>query len=307
MKAAIVTPGRDTKETIKFLKELDPSFKPEIWPDIENPEEIEIALVWRASDKIMAHFKNLKLICSFGAGVDHLLFNSGISNTVQISRLVDPLLTNNVVKYCLMAVFAYEKSLKDHILNMKEKKWGWKEDKQVSAIGLLGMGVIGSEVAFKLQDLGYKVNGYSQSSKSLNGITHYEGLENLDEFLKNSDIIINMMPLTEQTRFFFSTDIWQKCKPGTYFINLGRGQQVKDQDLLEAIESGLLSGATLDVFSNEPLPADHPFWSCNQITITPHIAGLTLPKSAAIQFLENYKRLQNDESILNLVDRKRGY
>lgn len=307
MKAAIVTPGRDAGEIIKFLNALDPSFKPEIWPDIENPEEIEIALVWRASDQVMAQFTNLKLICSFGAGVDHILFNSGISSSVRISRLVDPLLTQNVVKYCLMSVFAYEKSFKDHILNIKKKKWGWKEDNQVSAIGLVGMGVIGSEIAMKLKDLGYKVNGYSKTPKSIPGITHYQGSENLDKFLKDSDVLVNILPLTDQTRFFFKKDFWQRCKPGTYFINLGRGQHVKDEDLLEAIESGLLSGATLDVFSEEPLPADHPFWNCGQITITPHIAGLTLPKSAAIQFHENYKRLRNNEPILNLVDRKKGY
>ena len=307
MKAAIITPGRDVDEILHHLKRLDPNFSPEVWPDIEDPDQIIAALVWKTPGDTMHKFKNLKLICSFGAGVDHLVLKSSIPNSVSITRFVDPSLSKSVTKYCLMAILAYQKNFRDHILNKEVKKWEWKEDCPEPVVGIMGMGVIGKEIAFHLRDLGYRINGYSQSPKEIEGINHYPGASNLPKFLQSSDLLVNIMPLTNETRSFFNTNFFSLCKKGSYLINLGRGQHVVDNDLLKAIESSILSGATLDVFNEEPLPPNHPFWTCRQITMTPHVAGLTAPIPAAIQFYENFIRLKKGQPLANLVDRSKGY
>ena len=307
MKAAIITPGRGVSEILDHLNRLDPQFKPEVWPDVRNPEDISVALIWKTSDEILSKFPNLRLICSFGAGVDHLISKSSIPKSASITRLVDPKLSDSVSKYCIMSIIAYEKNFKNHILNKERKKWFWKDDIPQPAVGILGMGVIGNNLALKLNDLDYPINGYSLSPKISKFISHYTGSENLSDFLKASDVLINLMPLTSETHSFYDLEFFKQCKTGTYFINVGRGQHVVDKDLLEAIDKGFLSGATLDVFNEEPLPAEHPFWNSDHLTMTPHIAGLTAPKSAATQFYENYIRLRDGKSLLNQVDTAREY
>ncbi|NNF20460.1 MAG: hypothetical protein HKN67_00855, partial [Saprospiraceae bacterium] len=196
MKAAIITPGRDVTEIIDHLEVLDPEFKPEVWPDITNPEDIAVALVWKTTGNILSKFTNLQLICSFGAGVDHLITSTLIPKFVSITRLVDPLLSQSVSSYCLMSIIAYEKNFKDHILNKKKKKWQWKNDKSKPAVGILGIGNIGKTLALELSNLGYRVNGYSTTPKNIDQITHFTGQENLQEFLQASDLLINLLPLT---------------------------------------------------------------------------------------------------------------
>ena len=307
MKAAIITPGRDVSKVLAYLEEIDPDFKPEVWPDIKDPNEISAALVWNISEEIIKDFKNLRLMCSFGAGVDHLIMAGGIPTSTRITRLVDPNLSNSVSNYCLMAIISYQKNFREHILNQQIEKWGWKEDQSVKAIGILGMGEIGRTLAQKLSYLGYKVNGYSLSKKDIDKIEHFTGASQLDDFLQVSDIIINLMPLTPDTTGYFNKSFFQKCKEGTYLINVGRGKHVVEEDLLAAIDQGQIAGATLDVFDQEPLPKHHPYWKSSEIVLTPHIAGLTAPKSAAIQFYDNYQRLISGDPLINEVDRSRGY
>jgi len=307
MKAAIITPGRDATEILDHLDRLDPKFKPEVWPDIKNPDDISVALVWKTTGDILSKFPNLQLICSFGAGVDHLISSPSIPKSVSITRLVDPLLSQSVTRYCLMSIIAYEKNLEEHILNKQKIQWQWKNDKPKPVIGILGMGVIGKTLASKLVEFDYEVNGYSTSPKNIDKITHYKGPDSLGDFLIASDLLINLLPLTPETSSFYNLNFFQTCKKGTYFINVGRGQHLVDEDLLKAIEIGQISGATLDVFNEEPLPPEHHFWKSDDITMTPHIAGLTAPTSAASQFYENYKRLKEGKPLVNLVDRSRGY
>lgn len=307
MKAAIITPGRDISDVLKHLNTLDPDFKPEVWPDIPDPLDIEAALIWKAPEDILSRFKNLKLICSFGAGVDHLIFQSWLPESVMVTRLVDEDLSKNVSRYCLMAILAHEKSFQKHILNKVNVKWEWREDLPKPVIGVVGLGEIGKQVCKDLINNGYQVNGYSRSEKVLENVNSYSGGKSLEDFLHSSDVLVNILPLTEKTTGFYNLELFTKCKPGTYFINVGRGQQVIDKDLIQAIDKGYLSGAVLDVFHEEPLPQDHPFWRTDHITITPHIAGITTPVSAATQFYENYRRFKEGKSLLNFVDKSRGY
>ena len=174
-------------------------------------------------------------------------------------------------------------------------------------IGILGLGTLGKEVAVTLNKIGYQVKGWSRTSKVINGVQCFYGDDGLHSLLSNVDILICMLPLTAQTRGILNSDLFSRMKRGAYLINAARGSHLIEKDLLDAIDSGQISGATLDVQSIEPLPEDHPFWSHPAIKITPHIATITIAKSSAQEVAENWTRLANGEELLNVVDFQRQY
>jgi glyoxylate/hydroxypyruvate reductase A len=171
----------------------------------------------------------------------------------------------------------------------------------------MGLGHLGGKTATMLQQLGLQVNGWSQSPKHFQGIRHFQGEAQFTDFLSNTDILICMLPLTPQTTHILNRHTFQHLRHGAYLINVGRGQHLVEQDLLDALASGQLSGACLDVFQHEPLPPDHPFWTHQQIKVTPHIASVTNPETAVTQLYDNYLRAISGQPMHNLVDVAKGY
>ena len=169
------------------------------------------------------------------------------------------------------------------------------------------MGALGKFVGQQLRGLGYQVQGWSRSRKSPAEIGSYVGKAELKEFLRRSNILVCLLPLTPETENILSAETFNQLPAGAYLINAARGGHLVEEDLLGALASGQLSGALLDVFRQEPLPSQHPFWAQPKITITPHIASLTNPATAAAQVVENYRRLLCGAPLLNQVCRQRGY
>ncbi|EMR04465.1 2-hydroxyacid dehydrogenase [Cesiribacter andamanensis] len=280
----------------------------EIWPEVEKPEEVLMAVTWKHPGESLYAYPHLRVVSSMGAGVDHILKDEHLPLHWQVVRIVDQELTTSMSNYLLAAVLNYHKQMYRYLQLQQHQQWGYTETPEIPLKpGILGLGELGQDIARKLQALGFDVAGYSRSPKELEGIHTYAGEGELDAFLQRVNLLICLLPLTRQTRGFLNRALFARCQPGTYLINVARGEHLVEEDLLEALQQGQLAGATLDVFRQEPLPADHPFWKQPDIVITPHIASVTKPEAAIPQVAENYRRMIRNEPLLNKIDRLAGY
>lgn len=289
------------------FKALAPEVDFRVWPELGALEDIDFVVAWRPPEGMLASLPNLKAIHSIGAGVNYIFEDKNLPN-VPVLRVVDERLTNDMAQFVSYAVL-------NHFLNAKqyrnaEKDHLWRPSHPLSSettVGILGLGEMGAHTANVLQQLHFKVIGYSRSPKDNLPFDTFHGENNLSQFLKLTDILVCLLPLTKHTENILNKDLFYKLKKNAYVINVGRGNHLVEQDLINAIDDGQLSGAFLDVFSVEPLPLAHPFWQHEKITITPHVASQTVPARACQLILANYARLQRGESLLHQVDLTKGY
>lgn len=306
MGIAIISPGRDVRRWKENFQRIDATLKIEEYPDITDNESIEAVLLWQHPKGILSHFPNLKLICSMGAGVDHILSDPEIPEDIPIVRIVDEKLTFSMTNYTLMGILNYHRQIVRYQGNQKKKIWDMSNPEIDIHVGVLGVGALGGDVIEKLKLMDIPVSGYGKNPKSDVDYPYYQG-DQLQEFLDQVNIIVCMLPLTKDTENFLNIEFFKSCKKGTYLINVARGNHLVEEDILVALEEGYLSGALLDVFRKEPLPKEHPFWETEGITITPHIASVTNPDAAAPQIVENYHRMKNRQPLINSIDRILGY
>ncbi|MHC2993329.1 dehydrogenase [Pontibacter sp. HJ8] len=309
MSILIINQGRYLGHWVTALTERRPGLDVRVYPDAGSPDEIEFALAWNHPLGAFKEFPNLKCIASTGAGVDHILRDPELPAQVQVTRIVDDNLTQDMATFVVAQVLNHMRDL--HGYKAAQNTSSWKQKRylrtQDVTIGVMGMGVLGSHTALQLSQLGFKVLGWSRSAKLLEGIGAYAGPEELDAFLSSSNILICLLPLTKETANILNKQTFEKLPQDAFVINVARGEHLVEEDLIEMLDKGHLSGASLDVFRTEPLPEEHPFWSHPKINVTPHIASVTDPASAVSQVLENYDRLRNGEDLLNLVSRTKGY
>ena len=309
MSIAIISPGHDRSAWIHALQTHQPDLEVQIWPQIGAPERVELALCWNQPPGSLNHLPNLKLISSFGAGVDHLLNDPHVPAGVPIVRLVDPNLRQSMAEYVQLAALGHFRRFKDYCSQQEIKTWQPLSIPSISEVnvGIMGCGDIGRFVGGKLASIGFRVHGWSRTPQQLDHIVTYSGEKELAKFLGYSNILVCLLPLTAATENILNSKLFDQLPPGAYLINVGRGAHLVEADLLKALTSGQLSGALLDVFRQEPLPTEHPFWQHHNIQITPHIASITNPASAAKQIISNYDRLRQGKEPLNIVSRQLGY
>ncbi|MFI4955220.1 MAG: 2-hydroxyacid dehydrogenase, partial [Gammaproteobacteria bacterium] len=258
---------------------------------------------------VLQQFPKLKAVFSLLAGVNHFVSDQNFPHPIPVVRLMDPHMASDISQYVAACVLNYVKRL-DH-WKAKQQQNAWFRHPPFSfadrTIGLMGLGFLGRKSAETLQALDLNVIGWSQSRKNLTGITSYAGQSEFNDFLAHTDILICMLPLTEQTQNILNKNTFAHLRPGAYLINLGRGEHLVEEDVIPALDSGQLSGATLDVFREEPLPVAHPFWAHPHIFITPHIASVTNPATAALQVLQTIQQLQQGQTLSNTLDFAKGY
>ena len=294
----------------KRLAALDPTIEVRVWPAAGDLAEIEAALVWKPPAGLMAKLPRLKLILSLGMGVDHVFADPMLPRHVPVARLVDPDLINRMSEYCALAVLRYHRNADVYDASQRARKWQPLANEPAGAerrVGILGMGEIGRDLAAKLAPFGFKLAGWSRTPKRLPGIESFHGDAGLKPFLARSEIAVCLLPLTPETEGILGAGAFAALPKGAVVINAARGGHVVEPDLIAAIDSGHLAAAQLDVFRQEPLPADHPFWAHPKIRVTPHNAGTTNPNTAAAQIVENLRRLRAGETLINIVDPARGY
>ena len=272
-------------------------------------DKAEIALVWNPPDGRLAELNNLKLICSLGQGVDHLWKDPNIPISIPIIRLVDPHMSHALSQWVMATLFDflrdgpfYRESQTKHEFNKIPPKntFGVK-------VAIYGIGAIGSVVAQNLQYLQFEVSGWAQAKKPQLSFKQEIGEKGFKTLLRENLVHICLLPLTKETKGLFSNDVFSLMPKGSYFINAGRGEQVDEAGLLRAVRSGHLSGAALDVFCEEPLPASHPFWDEQNISVWPHVAAQTNPETVAQQILHAIYSVKSGLVPKNLVDPSRQY
>jgi glyoxylate/hydroxypyruvate reductase A len=241
--------------------------------------------------------------------VDSLLRDPDLPGEVTITRVVESSMPQFMSEYVILAVLNYCRQF-DIYKNDKSKK-RWQPRIPLLArdiqIGVMGLGQLGGDAAKKLAQLGFTVAGWSRTPKTIPGILSFAGDDSLEDFLSQTNVLICLLPLTTATEGILNRRLFEKLPAGAYLINVARGRHLEEADLLDALESGQLSGACLDVFQAEPLPEDHPFWNNPNIMITPHISSLTDPKAVMPQILDNYHRMKSGQPLLHVVDAARGY
>lgn len=311
MPGAIAYLSRDT-DGQQWRKVLEVEFGPldfRTFDSLGNKAEVEIVLAWKPPRGLIASFPNARMIVSLGMGVDHLLADDQLPADVAITRIMDDGLVGQMSEYALLWALRHHRDIDKYAASQKAGRWNPEEfvDTIHRRIGVMGLGVIGKDVAGRFAQLAFPTAGWSRTRKILPGIETFHGADGFRQFLARSDILIDVLPLTRETKGLLDAVAFAALPAGAYFINIARGGHVVDEALLAALDSGHLSGAALDVFNDEPLPAGHRYWTHPRVHVTPHIAGATNPRTASPGVIENIKRLRTGQPLLHRVDPGSGY
>jgi len=276
--------------------------------DIADPASVRQALVWKPPHGFFARYPNLGLVVNLGAGVDALVGRDDLPE-VPITRLSDPKMARMMAGYVLFAVMRHARDIPAFERAQRERRWHYihPRDPETITVGVLGLGELGLTAALECARQGYRVRGWSNTLKSVEGIETSAGLTALPDILGDSDILVCMLPQTPQTRGLLNIERLAQMKRGAVFVNVSRGSIVDEPALIEALRSGHIAEATLDVFASEPLSPDSALWAMDNVLITPHLASVALPGSAAQQIGENVRRLRSGQELLSRVDPRRGY
>jgi glyoxylate/hydroxypyruvate reductase A len=279
-----------------------------IWPDIGDPRAVRFLAAWQPPADLNTQFPNLEVLFSTGAGTDQFDF-SAIPATLPVVRMVESGIINGMVEYVTLAVLSIHRNWRTYLDQQGEKTWMVHRVHPASSrrVGVLGLGTLGRAVLDRLRSFGFSCAGWSRSPQQIYGVACHDGPDGLRDFLARTDILICLLPLTDSTRGILCKRLFDQLPRGATVINVGRGGHLVQDDLLQALDTGQLCGAMLDVCEPEPLPPDHPFWSHPHVQLTPHIASMTQPETAVEAVLDNIRRHQEGLPMIGLVDRARGY
>lgn len=310
MALLFICEGEDPTEWETTLRAEIPDLDMRVWPDgVGDPDEIDIVLTWQPPRALLATLPNLKAILSLAAGIEHILRDPELPPGIPIARLIDPGLQTGMVEFVVMEVLRHHRREPEY--RAQQLAGRWKLLRQTLSrdrrVGILGLGHLGAACGEMLDRFGFPVSGWSRTEKDLPGIKSYTGEDGLFTLLEHTDILVCLLPLTPDTEDILDATTLGALPRGAVLINAARGKHVVEDDLIEALDSGQLSGATLDVFREEPLPADHPFWSHPDIIVYPHAAAWTLPESAAPVIADNIRRAVAGQTLFGQIEVRRGY
>lgn len=280
-----------------------------VWPQAGNPADIEAALVWKPPEGELKKFPNLRLIVNLGAGVDAIVKDRSLPAGIPIVRIADAEMSRMMAQYVLAAVLRHYRNFVPFARAQKERRWHYIHPREAAAcsVGVMGLGNLGGAAAAELVRQGFKVAGWTRTPKSLQGVESFHGPAGLTPFLARSEILVVMLPLTPDTEGIVDAKALSCLPRGAKFVSVGRGPVVDEDALIAALRSGQIAEATLDVFRSEPLPEESALWEFDQVLITPHLASVAIPRTAAHQVAENLRRARAGEPLLNVVDPRRGY
>ncbi len=299
----------DPQSWIEPLQALLPQAEIHNWVEGGRAIGAQLAVVWNPPADIFLRETDLRAVFNLGAGVDALFKLPGLKDAMQVVRLEDAGMAVQMAEYAAYALLRASRRFGDYESQQEKRLWKPLPDIQRKhwPVGVMGMGVMGARVAQTLAGLDYPVAGWSRGGKDLPGIENFAGQGQLPSFLARSRVLINTLPLTDETRGILCRETLQQLLPGAHVVNVGRGEHLVEADLLALLESGRLEGATLDVFCQDPLPREHPFWAHPRITITPHVAAASLREETIAQVAGNIKRYLRGEALSGVVARGRGY
>ncbi|MCI4237729.1 2-hydroxyacid dehydrogenase [Dickeya dianthicola] len=272
-------------------------------------DEITAMFTFSLPEGIAPQLPKLRLVASVGAGADGILKARDLPQKVKVTRACDAELGFSMAQYVVMQILRNFRDLRTLEQQHATARWSRLPiaSANQSTVGIMGLGQTGMMVAKAVAALGFRVTGWTRTALRDVSIERFVGMENLNLFLEKSDFLICLLPLTDETRHLLNRNTLSRLRKGCYVINVARGGIIVEQDLLELVENGYISGAALDVFTTEPLNQDSPFWGHDKILVTPHIAAQPSTETVVDQFIENLNRIKNGFPLLNEVDRNLGY
>jgi len=292
------------------LKNAMPEMDIKVYPDDGDVNEVEFAIVWKHPRGILKKYPNLKAILSLGAGVDHIISDPDLPEGLPIIRLVDKKLTHEMCLHSLHWVLHFHSDQYLYISQQLKRQWIQQSSIQTEdrTIGIMGLGNIGRSIGELLVNQGFNVIGWGANKKSsITGIQYYFGQEQLSDFLSNTNILINVLPLTSNTANILTKNELSLLPKDSFIINIGRGGIIDEDDLLALLDEGHIKAVALDVFAQEPLPENNSLWEHPSVYITPHIAGQSNPNSAAQTISENIHLIQKVELPYPICSASNGY
>ena len=291
------------------LQSLLPEVDVRLWDDPGDRSKVEYAVVWQPPPGGLKTFPNLKVIVSMGAGIDHVLRDPELPRHLPIIRTVGPDLRQRMREYVLLHVLRLHRRLPETEASFRRKEWNQLITPVAPErpVGVLGLGNMGADSASHLAHIGFEVHGWSRRPKNVAGVICHSGAEGLERLLKRAEILVCLLPLTPQTTGILNKQLFAKLPEGACLINAGRGQHLVEEDLIPALDSGQLDGATLDVLQVEPAAEDHPFWTHPKVLLTPHTASLIDPEVGSRLIAANLKLFMAGKPVPDMVDVAQGY
>lgn len=309
-----VTPTWDGAEWAAKMRDNLPNHSVRVWPEMGDTSDIHYAAAWLPPANVLKDLPNLKVIFSLGAGVDAILSDPTLPRNIPIVRVNDPDLTMRMSEHIVMHVLMHHRQQHRIEENQRNRKWDGFATHAASAlrVGVMGLGVLGQDAARKIAMMGFPTAGWSRTRKAIAGVECFAGADGIDAFLARTDVLVCLLPATVETDGILNRALFEKLsRKGPFgapvLINAGRGRQQDEADILAALDAGVLHGASLDVFRNEPLPQDSAFWSHPKIMLTPHSAADSDPATICNYVAQQIARFERDGQLENLVDLKRGY
>lgn len=279
-----------------------------VWPDAPDADAVVFGMAWGNPPGFWRSFPNLQAIFSLGAGVDGLLADATLP-AVPIVRMVDPSLADGMVEFVVMRTLHHHRLV--HVYEQQQANATWRPLRPPRIgrrrVGVMGLGELGGRCARALADLGFQVRGWSRRPKALEGVETFHGPAGLPAFADGCEILVCVLPLTSETEGILNAQLFARLAPGACLIQAGRGAHLVEADLLDALASGRIAAATLDVFRSEPLPPEHAFWRHPGVRVIPHAAAFTYPETAAEVVAANLGRLLRGEPVADIVDPQAGY
>lgn len=278
--------------------------------DRRTADNIPLAVAWHPAPDAFAHYPDLKAVCSIGAGADNILACPSLRSEIDVVRVVDPAQAEMMSGFVLWHVIWHQRRFATYFTQQRERIWQRLPQRSARdvSVGILGYGEIGRRVASDLAMLGFTVSVWSRSSKPTpENIRGYHGTEGLSVMLGETEVLINLLPLTVETRGILSLTTFEKMRRGGYLIQVGRGEHLVENDLLTALDGGQLSGASLDVFPSEPIAHQHPFWSHPKIIVTPHDACDVSMDAIKATLVTTADAIQTGQRARHAINRGRGY
>ena len=299
-----------TDTYVPLLKRHLPDQDIRVWPDaMGDISDIDYAVISVPKPGVLGGLPNLKAVLSLWAGVDGLLADPTFPREIPLARMVDPLLAVDMTQFAIHWALHFHRGLHHYAGLQQRKEWRQIAYPETSErrVGIMGLGVLGTDAAANLAAMGFDVAGWDALEKSIDGVEMFVGLDQLKDFLKRTEILVVLLPLTEETRGIINSETLAMLPSGAFVISLARGAHIVDADLLAALDSGQIERAVLDAFVAEPIATDHPFWSHAGVIVTPHIASKTTPRTAAAEIAIDVRRLQAGEMPRHLVDVNKGF
>lgn len=284
-----------------------PGMRIQVWPDVEDPDAVEFAVMWRHDAEDLRRYRNLRAVLAMTAGVDKIT-GPGYPDA-PVVRLSDEAMADEMAAYAVHWVVHFHRSLDVYLEQQKQRIWRPARPVEAAGfpVGFLGYGVMGRRVGEALAGLGYPIGAWTRTGGRDPGVTRFQGARGLEEMLGSSAAVINILPSTAETAGLMNAERFACFQEGAVYISIGRGATTVESGLPAALDEGPLGAAVLDVTEVEPLPEDSPLWRHPRVRITPHMSGFTRARTAAPLVAENIRRIQRGEQPSPLYDPKLGY